>query len=70
MSDRQLTEEQFEEILFNMFNYFSDLHDDYYELEGNNVESFKEAGIMTMNSGLVVRLYNGKEYQLTIVKSN
>lgn len=70
MSDRQSSEEQFEEILTNMFSYFSDLHDDYEELECNNTETFKDAEIMTMNKGLVVRLYNGKEFQLTIVRSN
>jgi hypothetical protein len=70
MRDRQLDEEKFEEILANMFDYFSDLHDDYEELECNRVTTFKDAEIMTMNKGLVVKLYNGKEFQLTIVRSN
>jgi len=70
MSNRQLDEEKFEEILYNMFDYFSDLHNDYEELECNRVKNFKEAEILTMNRGLVVRLYNGKEFQLTIVRSN
>jgi len=70
MSDRQLDEEKFEELLYNMFDHFYDLHDDYEELECNKVQSFKEAEILTTNRGLVVRLYNGKEFQLTIVRSN
>jgi hypothetical protein len=34
------------------------------------LESFKDAGILTTNRGLVVHLPNGDEYQVTIVKSN
>lgn len=35
-----------------------------------SVRSFEESGILTHNRGLVVRLPNGEEYQLTIVQSS
>lgn len=31
--------------------------------------TFRQAGLMTDNSGLVLRMADGSEYQLTIVKS-
>jgi hypothetical protein len=37
------------------------------EIEG--VSTFSDVGVMTMNEGLVVRLYNGTEFQVTIVQS-
>lgn len=41
------------------------------EAEGANAEAetFHAAGVLTMNKGLVVRLPNGAEYQITIVRS-
>ncbi|MCZ7662727.1 MAG: hypothetical protein M5U22_07230 [Thermoleophilia bacterium] len=33
------------------------------------IDSFAEAQIMTLNEGLVLRFWNGPEFQLTIVKS-
>jgi len=37
--------------------------------ENLSVETFEEAGVLTYNSGLVIRLPDGSEYQLTIVRS-
>lgn len=37
--------------------------------EGARVSSFEEAGILTRNAGLVVRLPDGSEFQITIVRS-
>ena len=31
--------------------------------------TFDSAGVMTMNSGLVVRMVDGSEYQITVVRS-
>lgn len=39
------------------------------ESAGGNVSTFCDAGVLTMNRGLVVRLPNGQEFQLTIVES-
>ena len=33
------------------------------------IETFEEAGILTLNAGLVVELTDGTEYQITIVRS-
>jgi hypothetical protein len=35
----------------------------------SDVSTFEEAGVMTMERGLVVRLTNGAEFQITIVQS-
>ena len=34
------------------------------------VQTFEEAGVMTNNKGLVVRMKGGREFQLTIVQSH
>lgn len=36
---------------------------------GGGVITFRDAGVLTMNRGLVVSLPNGQEFQLTIVES-
>lgn len=38
-------------------------------LEGARIDTFEEAGVLTRNKGLVVRLKDGTEFQLTVVKS-
>jgi hypothetical protein len=35
----------------------------------DGVSTFDDAGVMTLNKGLVLYLDDGQEYQLTIVKS-
>lgn len=37
--------------------------------EGARVRSFEEAGVLTRDAGLVVRLPDGSEFQITIVRS-
>ena len=39
------------------------------ESSRGRVETFRQRGILTSNRGLVVRLGNGQEFQLTIVES-
>ena len=39
------------------------------EPAGGNVTTFRDAGVLTMNRGLVLHLPNGQEFQLTIVDS-
>ena len=36
----------------------------------DEVRTFENAGVMTMNRGLVVSMADGTEFQLTIVQSN
>lgn len=38
-------------------------------LDITRVRSYNETGLMTQNRGLVLRMSDGSEYQLTIVKS-
>lgn len=39
------------------------------ELEVVTCSSFEDEGLMTSNSGVVVRLANGQQFQLTVVRS-
>ena len=40
------------------------------ELEGlDSIRTFEEAGVLTMNKGLVIRLKDRREFQITIVQS-
>ena len=50
-----------EEALYNYENF------DY---EVKSVSTFEQAGLLTNNKGLVVRLEDGSEYELTIVPRN
>ena len=38
--------------------------------EGSVIQTFEQEGVMTYNKGLVIRLPNGSEFQLTIVQSH
>jgi len=74
------SERDFEDSLVGIFTAFQDLDlDDLEEVEGalcgaeipavSGVSTFQEAGVLTRNKGLVVRLQNGAEFQITIVQS-
>ncbi len=40
------------------------------ELKGvDSIRTFEEAGVLTMNKGLVIRLKDRREFQITIVQS-
>ena len=39
------------------------------ERAGGAVSTFRDAGVLTMNRGLVVTLPNGQSFQVTIVES-
>lgn len=61
------TEEEVEEALLAVLQYGESVSDTI--LDDARAETFEEAGVMTMNRGLVIRLKDGCEYQLTIVQS-
>lgn len=47
---------------------------DFFTCEGaatdvRDIESFKDAGVLTNNAGIVLRLMDGSEYQITVIKS-
>jgi hypothetical protein len=33
------------------------------------IETFEEAGVLTRNAGLVIRMTDGSEFQVTVVRS-
>ncbi len=37
--------------------------------EGSNIKTYAEAGILTRDSGLVLRMEDGSEFQITIKQS-
>jgi len=44
-------------------------NDDDILWENMQVSTFEESGVMTYDKGLVIRLPDGTEYQLTIIQS-
>ena len=38
------------------------------ELEINNVRTFEEVGMLTRDAGLIIKLLDGSEFQVTIVR--
>ena len=62
MKKRRLSERRFETKLARLIER-------RIERAGGSVTTFRDAGVLTMNRGLVVHLPNGQEFQLTIVES-
>jgi len=60
--NRQMSEKRFETKLARLLERRLDA-------TGGRVTTFGDAGVLTMNHGLVVSLPNGQEFQLTIVES-
>lgn len=48
--------------------YGIELYGDDGEVEVTSVRTFEEAGLMTRNKGVVIRLSDGSSFQLTINK--
>lgn len=62
MKKRRLSERRFETKLARLIER-------RIERAGGSVTTFRDAGVLTMNRGLVVHLPSGQEFQLTIVES-
>jgi len=62
MKKRRISEQQFETKL-------AALLERRLEKSGGEVTTFHDAGVLTMNRGLVVSLATGQEFQITIVES-
>jgi len=63
-----------ESVLFNAaededFRDAVDIDDSAEALEGAVVRSFGDAGLLTRDAGLVLRLKDGTEFQISIVQS-
>ncbi len=63
MKRRRLSEKRFETKLARLIER-------RIERAGGRVTTFRDAGVLTMNRGVVVHLPNGQEFQLTIVESS
>jgi hypothetical protein len=73
-----MNEHDFQDTLQNLLNAagdldagadVGDLDAEVEDLAGCHATAYDEAGILTRNSGLVVRLPDGSEFQVTIVQS-
>ena len=62
MKKRRMSEKRFETKLANLLER-------RLGPVGGGVTTFRDAGVLTMNRGLVVSLPGGQEFQLTIVES-
>ena len=62
MKKRRISEKRFETRLAHLLERRQ-------ERTGGGVTTFHDAGVLTMNCGLVVSLSNGQEFQVTIVES-
>lgn len=64
-----MTEQRFQDCLYILLDAIAmDEHDDWDGGPIEVVRSFDDMGMLTTNKGLVVRLEDGSEFQLTIVK--
>jgi len=69
MTERELQDNLME--LVEIAGYDEDFYEmfDLWDLTEASATSFKEAGVLTNNKGLVMKLRDGSEFQITIVKS-
>lgn len=65
MNEPIMAEDEFEEWLAEII----DEGDSALDNQIDEIKTFEEAGVMTLDKGLVVRLRNGQEFQLTITES-
>lgn len=54
------TEQDIEELLIERLSEQDDAH---------SITTFEDAGVMTRNKGVVLRMEDGSEFQITIVRS-
>ena len=64
-----MTENGFAACLAAILNGEVDLNDSFDPDAVHDVVTFEDAGVLTSNAGLVVRMDDGSEYQITVVRS-
>jgi len=64
-----MTEQGFAACLAAILNGEVDVNESFDPDGIEGVASFEDAGVLTMNAGLVVTMDDGTEYQITIVRS-
>lgn len=62
MKKRRISEKRFEAKLARLLER-------RLERSGGSVTTFRDAGVLTMNRGLVLSLPGGQEFQITVVES-
>jgi hypothetical protein len=74
--DVRMTEEDLETTLHDLFDMFNGdepgfefMNDDEVTVTVNDVQTFRQAGVLTNNKGLVLLMSDGTEFQLTLVRS-
>lgn len=65
--EREFTDETLQKGLRDLIE--GNPSDDEILWENMQVSTFEESGVMTYDKGLVIRLPDGTEYQLTIIQS-
>ena len=64
-----MNDERFAELLGTLLEDNPGLDDNDDDAAIRDVASFRDAGVLTQNHGLVVTLVDGSEFQLTVVLS-
>lgn len=64
-----MNENELQNLLEDLLDTLSYENDDFPQLYNNVSSSFEEKGLLTNNSGIVLRLKDGSEFQISIVQS-
>ena len=67
--EEEYGEEQFQDDLLGILAGWYSPDDTALDPAGSVIRTYAQEGVMTYNKGLVVRLGNGTEFQITIVQS-
>lgn len=61
-----ISTKEFENLLAGVFEYLSDRDSFREELENNRTRTFDEAGLLTNDNGILLKLNNGQEFLIRI----
>ena len=64
-----MTETKVAELLTAALYYYDEENEEYDESIVKNIKTFEETMVLTSNKGLVIKLKDGSEFQVTVVKS-
>jgi hypothetical protein len=62
--------DEFQNLLTDVFDYLSDQDSFRDELENNRIRTFDEAGLLTNDKGILLKLHNGQEFLIRIQHYN
>lgn len=69
MRDTALTEKAFAACLATVLNGDCEVDESFGPADVHDARPYDELGVLTRNAGLVVRMDDGSEYQITVVRS-